>query len=415
MDYNTAIVLVGVTTLGLTAGAVGSFTVLRRRALAGDALAHASLPGLVGAFLLFERRELLILLTGALISGLIGIGLVAFLSRFTRIKEDASIGIILSVFFGLGIVMSRWVQNRTTAGSKAGLDSFLLGKTAGIIAQDVMVIAVVSVVTLALLAILFKELKLVTFDQGFAVTQGWPTLLLDFSLLALVAVNVMIGLPAVGVVLVAALLILPAAAARFWTERLESMVLLAAALGGGIGIMGTMLSAQISGLPAGPVIVLTGSVVLLISMLASPRRGLVARTWQDYRFARQIEQRCLLQEIYEETERRGGEAPTREEVVHRSSESKALARLMRGGLLVLDGGRVWMTPLGLARGEQVVLGSRLWQAYIEEYPDQAGPIADLSHESVDEILPPAMVEQLRQLVRRQGKWPGLVAARGGRG
>ncbi len=413
MDYNTAIVLVGVTTLGVTAGAVGSFTVLRRRALAGDALAHASLPGLVGAFLLFERRELPILLTGALISGLIGIGLVALLSRFTRIKEDASIGIILSVFFGLGIVMSRWVQNRTTAGSKAGLDSFLLGKTAGIIAQDVILIAVVSVVTLAILAVLFKELKLVTFDQGFAVTQGWPTLLLDFSLLALVAVNVMIGLPAVGVVLVAALLILPAAAARFWTERLESMVLLAAALGGAIGIIGTMLSAQISGLPAGPMIVLTGSVVLVISMLASPKRGLVARSWQDYRFARQIERRCLLQEIYEETERSGGQPPSREEVVHRLSEAKALASLMGAGWIALDGGRVRMTPAGLARAERIVLGSRLWQAYIEEYPDQAGPIADLSHESVDEILPPAMVEELRQMVRRQGKWPGLVLAGSG--
>jgi manganese/zinc/iron transport system permease protein len=407
MDYNTAIVLVGVTTLGLTAGAVGSFTVLRRRALAGDALAHASLPGLVGAFLIFERRELPILLTGALISGLIGIGLVAFLSRFTRIKEDASIGIVLSVFFGLGIVMSRWVQNRTTAGSKAGLDSFLLGKTAGIIAQDVIVIAVVSVVTLVLLAILFKELKLVTFDPGFALTQGWPTLLLDFSLLALVAVNVMIGLPAVGVVLVAALLILPAAAARFWTERLESMVLLAAAFGGGIGIMGTMLSAQVSGLPAGPMIVLSGSVVLVFSMLASPKRGLVARTWQDYHFARQIERRCLLQEIYEETERRGGQSPTRQEVVHRASESKALTSLIKAGWIVLDGGRVRMTPEGRSNGERIVLGSRLWQAYIEEYPDQAGPIADLSHESVDELLPPTMVEQLRQIVRRQGKWPGL--------
>jgi manganese/zinc/iron transport system permease protein len=412
MNYNTAVVLVGVATLGVTAGAVGSFMVLRRRALAGDALAHASLPGLVGAFLIFERRELPILLAGALVSGLIGIGLVAFLSRFTRIKEDASIGIVLSVFFGLGIVLSRWVQNRSTVGSKAGLDSFLLGKTAGIIAQDVVLIVGVSAVTLGVMYLLLKELKLVTFDQGFAVTQGWPTLRLDFLLLALVAINVMIGLPAVGVVLVAALLILPAAAARFWTDRLEQMILLAAFLGGSIGIVGTALSASVSGLPAGPVIVLTGTVVLVFSILASPRRGILAKSWRDYWWARGIEERCLLQEIYEETERSGGEPPSQRSVVHRVSESLALAQLVRRGWVVQESGGVRLTPAGLERGEQVVLGSRLWQAYLEEFPDQAGPVADLSHESVEGLVPAETVDQLKELVRRQGRWPSLAG--GGR-
>jgi manganese/zinc/iron transport system permease protein len=410
MDYNTAIVFWGVATLGVTAGVVGSFMVLRRRALAGDALAHASLPGLVGAFLLFERRELLILLAGALVSGLVGIGVVAILSRYTRTKEDASIGIVLSVFFGLGIVMSRFVQNRTTAGSKAGLDSFLLGKTAGIIAQDVEVILVVSMITLAVVLLLFKELKLVTYDQGFAQVQGWPTVGLDLCLLGLVAVNVMIGLPAVGVVLVAALLILPAAAARFWTDRLGRMVLLAALLGGGIGMVGTLLSASFSGLPAGPTIVLTGTVVLLVSMLASPKRGLIAKSWRDFWWARGIEQRCLLQEIYEETERGGGQPPRRQDVVHRSSESWALARLMKSGWVKEEGGSVQITADGMRRAEEIVLGSRLWQAYLEEYPDQAGPLADLSHESVDGILPMEMVDDLKKLVRSQGRWPALSGA-----
>jgi manganese/zinc/iron transport system permease protein len=407
MDYNTAIVLAGVSILGLTAGSVGSFLVLRKRALAGDALAHASLPGLVGAFLLFERRELFILLAGALVSGLIGIAVVAILSRYTRIKEDASIGIVLSVFFGLGIVLSRFVQNRTTAGSKAGLDSFLLGKTAGIIAQDVLFIAVVAGFTLALLLLMFKEFKVVTFDQGFARAQGWPTVPLDFCLLALVAVNVMIGLPAVGVVLVAALLILPASAARFWTDRLGHMVLLSAMFGGGIGIVGTLLSANVSGLPAGPVIVLSGTVLLLFSMLASPRRGLLAKSWRDFWWARSIEQRCLLQEIYEETERAGGSPPTKADVVHRATESWALSRLVRAGWVELQEGRVRLTSSGLVRGQEVVLGSRLWQAYLEEYPDQAGPLADLSMESIDGILPIELVTHLQRLVREQGRWPAL--------
>lgn len=406
LDYNTAVVLVGVTALAVTSGVVGTFLVLRRRALAGDALAHASLPGLVGAFLLFERRELYLLLSGALVSALLGIGVIAALRRYTRIKEDAAIGIVLSVFFGAGIVLSRLAQNRTTAGSKAGLDSFLLGKTAGMIYQDAFIIVILSLVTLGIVCLLFKELKLVTFDPGFAIAQGWPTLGLDLMILSLVAVNVMIGLPAVGVVLVAALLILPAVSARFWTERLDTMILLAAGFGAIIGITGTFLSASFDRFPAGPVIILTGSFVLGISMLAAPRRGLVVQFITEYRFRREVECRALLEEIYEFAEQSSW--PTKEQVLHRTGERAALRRLIHQGLVrEIEDNRLELTTPGMRRAESVVLGSRLWKMFLDTHPDLAGSLVDLSHESVDAILPPDTVKELNELVRLQGRWPSL--------
>src|SRR5262249_39926493 len=189
------------------------FAVLRRRALTGDALAHAALPGLCLAFLVVGERNLPAMLLGALVTGVLGVSIITALKQRTRIKEDAAIGIVLSVFFGAGVVLSRLIQNLSATGSKAGLESYILGKTAGMIAQDVYLIGGVALASLALMLLLYKEFRLVAFDPEFARIEGWPTYRLDLLLMVLIAVTVVIGLPAVGVVMMTALLILPAAAA----------------------------------------------------------------------------------------------------------------------------------------------------------------------------------------------------------
>ncbi len=202
INYNTLIVLLGTGLLGANAGLVGCFAVLRRRALTGDALAHAALPGLCLAFLLVGQRSLPALLLGAFATGVLGVATVAALRRWTRIKEDAAIGIVLSVFFGAGITLSRLIQNRSTEGSKAGLDSYILGKTAGIIAQDVYLIAGVSLASLAVVLLLYKEFQLLVFDTGFASVQGWPVFGLDLLLMGLIALAVVFGLLPAALVLV---------------------------------------------------------------------------------------------------------------------------------------------------------------------------------------------------------------------
>ncbi|MCA9098024.1 MAG: metal ABC transporter permease, partial [Planctomycetaceae bacterium] len=267
LSYNTFIVLVGTSLLGGTSGLIGSFAVLRKRSLTGDALSHAALPGLCLAFMVWGERNLFVMLLGAFLSGLLGIGIISGLRAWTRIKEDAAIGIVLSIFFGAGIVLSRIIQNHVTAGSKAGLDSYILGKTAGMLSYDVYLIAGLALGSLIVVLALSKEFQLISFDIPFAIVQGWPALFLDLVLMSLIAIVVVIGLPAVGVVMMAALLILPGASARFWTERLPTMIQISILIGFLTGVVGTITSATFSLMPAGPLIVLVGTTFFLISVL----------------------------------------------------------------------------------------------------------------------------------------------------
>lgn len=296
-NYNALVVLVGVSLLGLTSGVIGAFAVLRKRALTGDALSHAALPGLCLAFLILRERHLTAMLAGALATGVLGVAIIAALRKWTRIKEDAAIGIVLSVFFGLGIVLLKLIQNMEEVGSKAGLNSYIFGKTAGMLRADVYLIATASLMLLALVVVLFKEFQLVTFDADFARTLGWPVFSLDLLLMSLVAVAVVIGLPNVGVVLVSAMLIMPGAAARFWTDRLTPLLILSAALGFIIGGAGTLLSALFRQLPAGPIIVLVGAAVFVLSMLLGTKRGAIVRLVARYRFQANLQTGKLVPQL----------------------------------------------------------------------------------------------------------------------
>lgn len=281
-DSSTRTVVAGTALLGLAAGIIGSFAVLRRRALVGDAIAHASLPGICVAYFVVGDRNFVALLIGALVFGLLGSACIAAIRDYTRIKEDAAIGIVLGSFFGLGVVLSTIIQ-RQPSGNRAGLDGFLFGKAASMITTDVITIASVAAVILAIVGILFKEFRLLCFDREFAASQGRPVAAMDLLLLALIAICTVAGLPAVGVVLMAALLIIPAAAARFWTENLTLMVLLAGGVGIVSAVSGTLASATIPGppgslsrgLPTGPCIIIAASAIFLLSLLLAPRRGIL--------------------------------------------------------------------------------------------------------------------------------------------
>ncbi|HIE97190.1 MAG TPA: metal ABC transporter permease [Planctomycetes bacterium] len=271
----TLIVLTGTLLLGIASGMVGTFAVLRRRALAGDVVAHAALPGLCLAFLAFHSRSIIVLLTGALLSGLLGAISVSLLKRFTRLRDDAVQGIVLSVFYGGGIALTRSIQNHYRDEPGADLESFIIGHAATMMQGDVAQIAVVVAVTASIVVLLFKELKLLSFDEQFCQVQGWSATGLDILLMVLTAVTVVVGLPAVGVVLTAALLIIPPAAARFWTDRLSIMMMIACAIGGVSGVTGTLLSAHFDGLPTGPLIVLTSTAFFILSWIFAPHRGLL--------------------------------------------------------------------------------------------------------------------------------------------
>jgi manganese/zinc/iron transport system permease protein len=412
-DPNTRVVLLGVALLGLTSGVIGSFAVLRRRALIGDALAHAALPGLCMAYFVVGDRSFVAFLLGALVFGVAGVLCITFIRTHTRVKEDAAIGLVLSSFFGLGIVLSRIIQNQPT-GNRAGLDTYIFGKTAGMVRQDVLLIAIVSAIILALVIVLFKELSALCFDRDFAATQGWPVTVLDVLLMGLICVCTVIGLPAVGVVLMAALLIIPAAAARFWTERLSIMLLVAGAIGLVSGLFGSAASA-VTRFPAGPAIVLVAATLFVVSMLFAPGRGIVADVLRKRSISRRIAIQHVLRGIYEIGESAGDfDRPVSFDQLLRVRSWRGpelwweLDRATRRGLVHFEQGAYRLTGEGLTAAARLVRTHRLWEIFLMERASIAADHVDRDADEIEHFLPPALIAQLEEELRRQGRLPQAI-------
>lgn len=286
VDHTLRVVATGAAILGATSGSLGSFAVLRRQSLLGDALSHAALPGIVLAYLLTGSKTPLTLMLGAALAGWLGILAVRTVTSRSRVPYDAALGMLLAVFFGFGLVLLTVVQKRPDA-SQAGLDSFLFGQAAALLEDEVKVMAVLGAVAISLLTLVWKELKVLSFDPDYGTSLGLPMRRLDTLLGVLLVVAVVIGLQAVGVVLMSAMLVAPAAAARQWTARLGAMVLASGAIGLVTGVAGAVISSTVPRLPTGPTIVLLLSLVVAVSLLLAPDRGLLWR-WLRLRRLREV-------------------------------------------------------------------------------------------------------------------------------
>lgn len=273
-DYTLRNVALGSALLGIVSGVLGCFAVLRRQGLLGDALAHAALPGICLAFLLSGSKAPLVLLIGAAVAGWLGTLALLRIVRDTRISEDSALGIVLSVFFALGILMLTFISKRNDA-NQAGLDKFLFGQAAALVSDDILVMLFLGAIALFVIALLYKEFKLITFDAAFAASIGLRTDLLGVLLTSLIVIAVVIGLKTVGVVLMASMLVGPAVAARQWTNKLGAMIALAALFGAISGVAGAALSVTDDGLPTGPMVILALTAIVLVSLFFAPERGLV--------------------------------------------------------------------------------------------------------------------------------------------
>lgn len=296
-DYTLRNAVLGAALLGLTSGVLSTFAVLRRQSLLGDALSHAALPGICLGFLIVGSRQLLPIFIGALVSGAVAALLLLLLTRRSRLKEDAGLGIVLSVFFALGIVLLTYIQGQRGAG-QAGLETFLFGQAAAILPSDLRLMGTVSTIALGLILVSFKELKLLSFDPEYARSLGLPVTLLDIGLTLLIAVAVVIGLQLVGVVLMSAMLVAPGAAARQWSKHLGQMVLFSALFATISGVLGALLSAERRGLATGPIIVLALSSIVLISLFFAPQRGLVWSALQARRERLNLRSQRVLLTLY---------------------------------------------------------------------------------------------------------------------
>ncbi len=296
-DYTLRTVALGSALLGATSGTLGTFAVLRRQSLLGDAISHAALPGIGIAFLLTGSKVPLILMVGAALAGWAATALVMVITTHTRVKYDSALGLVLSVFFGVGLVVLTIIQ-KTPNANQAGLDAFLFGQAAALVTSDVVTMALLGGMALVMCALFWKEFKLLAFNEEFAHSLGLPVRRLDLLLTTLLVIAIVIGLQMVGVVLMSAMIVAPAAAARQWTDRLGTMALVALAVGAVSGLAGALVSTSTAHLPTGPTIVLCVSLLVAVSLLFAPRRGLVARAVRRRLNSRRLQREAILMDLY---------------------------------------------------------------------------------------------------------------------
>lgn len=441
-EFNTRVVLLGTLLLGMSAGVVGVFMLLRRRSLVGDVVGHASLPGIAVAFLILEvrspgtGRSFPALMTGAFVSGMIGVGCVTLIRRWTRIKEDAALAIVLSLFFGVGIALFTIIQT-LPHGNAAGLSQFIFGTAAALVPDDVRLIALSAAVSLGLCGLLFKEFSLLCFDEDFARTQGFPTAPLDLLLMALVAAVTVIGLQSVGLLLVVSLLIVPAVSARLWTNRVSRLIVLAGSFGGLSSVVGVTVSSSVPRLAAGPCIVLTGSVVFVVSLLFGSQGGILERVWRNRGLRLRTARHDLMRALYELIEARseqatnslaGGSEPHSPEsapplhltaAVVTESELLAtrtwppsgvrpvLSRAAQDGYVTPTTGGWRLTEDGAAEATRVVRNHRLWELYLVTYADIAPSHVDRDADLIEHVLEPDVMHELERLLAERHADPGV--------
>lgn len=273
-DYTFQTVALGSAILGLISGAIGSFAVLRKQSLLGDGVSHSALPGVVLSFILIGSKRTEVLLIGAFISGLLAALLIIFIVRNSRIKFDSALALVMSVFFGLGLVLLTYVQKLPNS-NQAGLNRFIFGQASTLLQRDVILMSGCGIFLLLLIILFWKEFKIFTFDSDFAQTLGFSSYKLNILLTFMIVAAIIIGLQTVGVILMSAMLISPAVAARQWTNKLHIMVILASIFGAISGVIGTAVSSFIPKMPTGPAIVICVSLIVLISVLFAPGRGIL--------------------------------------------------------------------------------------------------------------------------------------------
>lgn len=402
LTFTARNVLIGATLLGALAGTLGSFALLRRQSLLGDALAHAALPGVCIAYLITGTKSPLPLFLGALIAGLLGSLLILATVRWSRIKEDSAIGIVLSVFFGFGIVLLTLIQ-KLPAGNQSGLDKYLFGQAATLVEDDLKVMAVLGAIVVAFILVFYKEFKLLSFDQEFGSSLGLPMRRLEVLLTLLLVVVVVVGLQTVGVVLIVATLITPAAAARQWTDRLGAMLLLSAGIGAAAGAAGSLVSASLAKLPTGPVIVLVSSSVLIVSLLLAPRRGILWARLRERQVAARIRRENLLKDLYLLGERKADwdTALTWPHLMGvRGQTGRELSRsarpLIAEGLVERTEDTLRLTEAGRKEAEQVVRKHRIWEVYLSRRLELPSDHVHRDAEAMEHALTEAAVTDLEE-------------------
>jgi len=396
-------VVVGTTLLASSSAVVGTFSYLKGQSLVGDAIAHALLPGVVLAFMLGDGKNPAFLILGALVSGLIAHYGIAFIQNRTKLKSDTAVSLVLSTFFGFGIMLMSVVQQRGQ-GQQAGLERYLLGKAAAITMLDVYTFSALALLLLLGVALFYKGFQLMTFNEDFAHAIGLPVGLIRVTFTVLTVLAVTIGIQTVGVVLMAALLITPAAAARAWTKSLPQMIVLAAVFSAISAILGTLISSAITKMPTGPWIVIILGLIGFTSLFIAPEKGWLFKRKRALENRSKINRENIMKLMYRQEEKRGlGNKLTGPQILSiRAMREDAL----RVGLKDLKK-RLWiiehidgfsLTDLGRVEGRRVVRLHRLWELYLTERlgmaPDHIHPQAETMEHVITPEIEALLIKEL---------------------
>lgn len=417
-DPNAQWVITGCLLLGLSSGVLGCFALFKKYSLMGDAVAHAALPGICLAYMMYGSKSIGLFMIGATLAGLLGALCIGQISSYTKIKPDTAMAIILTGFFGIGIVLLTKISQSGNA-NQSGLDAFLFGKAASLVGTDVQVISLVALLLVTVTFLLFKELKLLCFDPQFGKGIGLPMGALNTLLMLMIVLAVVIGLQAVGVVLMAAMLIIPSVAARYWTEKLNHMVILSGIFGALSGVLGTIFSALTPNLPTGPVIVLAATTMFLISLLLAPKRGLAAKGLRHMKLRKKIMLENILQSLYDLSEKdyladkpwQEGYTPLELQKLRPQNGrvfQKGLSILNRSGHVRSSGSKWSLTEKGHQEAYTITLNHRLYEMFLMNQAQYSS--LHINHETgnIQDQVDDEVLQELHHYLVDHNRKPRLI-------
>ncbi|MFK7901033.1 MAG: iron chelate uptake ABC transporter family permease subunit [Cyclobacteriaceae bacterium] len=399
-------ILIGTVLISISSSLVGSFALLQRKSLIGDAIAHATLPGVCLSFLLFKEKNPFVLIIGAFITGWLCVLFIDFVSSKTKVKKDAALGIALTSFFGLGIMLLTYLQHLPSMGNVSGLSDFIFGNIVSVTQVDLLAFSIVALVSFGIIMVLYKELLVYSFDEAFAKTIGFPVRTIRIVLSFLTILTVISNIQAIGIVLTASMLITPVAAARFWTNKLKRIFILAIVFSMISSVLGIIISYHFS-VPTGPVIVVFLSVIAILSFLFAPEKGVVARRWRQGRIKKRIADENILKSMYKMNEKTGDadltgklsiSALIERNGVSNKSALRSLRRLKKEEQ-VNNINELWqLTASGAKQGRRLVKLHRLWEVYLTNKLAIAHDHVHDDAESVEHIITPELEAELEKIL-----------------
>ena len=402
-NSNTTFVLIGTILLSSSSGLIGCFAYLRKRSLAGDVIAHAVLPGITIAFMLTGIKDPLILLIGAFATGLLSLLAIEFIVNNSKLKADTANGLVLSVFFGIGIMLMSILQNTGDA-NQSGLDKFIFGSAASLIEKDVWVFGSVAAILITITISFYKYFKIISFDRNYAIALGLNVKLFENLLTIMTVLAVVIGIQAVGVVLMAAMLITPAAAARFWSNKLHFMIYLALFFSLISSISGTFISYLYPGMATGPWIVLFLSLMAFTSFIFAPTKGVIAKLRQQRKNRFKILEENILKTLYQLIEKDNSSHDsdwTIQDILKRkkfepSQLNTGLKRLIKQGFIRYNkiNQSYSLKLIGFTKGKRITKNHRLWEMYLTEFLSIAPDHVHDDSEIMEHLITPEIEKQL---------------------